>query len=189
MKALTRLILIAVTAALLLSACSPTEAEMRATETRIAINVFNTQTAMAPKVTDTPTLTPTPTATLTPTPTPTPTATITPKPTPEPCGHVDLNGRYTDYRVVNNIDYGWVMDVEQHGCEITATEYFYVKINGPGSIGYGTPVTGTITDDRVKICYTRSGYCLNLVIMEGGNLLVNGVMDWHFEKIGEVPEG
>lgn len=56
----------------LLSACGPSQAEQEATVTRVAANVFATQTAQVPIIT--PTFTPSPT----PTPTPTATPTLTP---------------------------------------------------------------------------------------------------------------
>lgn len=65
---------------LAMSACGPSEADMHATETVVAGDLFATQTALAPTatITDTPTITPTATPTYTPT--PTPTATNTPLP-------------------------------------------------------------------------------------------------------------
>ncbi|MGB2962513.1 MAG: hypothetical protein WBB69_00820 [Anaerolineales bacterium] len=66
----------------LLSACGPSEADIQATGTQVAAELYGTQTALAPTIT--PTITPTPTETLTPTPTFTltntphpPTATLT----------------------------------------------------------------------------------------------------------------
>lgn len=61
--------------------------DTKGTETKIAANIFATQTASVPTATstpvptDTPTITPTPTVTHTPTNSPTPTMTNTPKPT------------------------------------------------------------------------------------------------------------
>ena len=81
--------------------------------------------------------------------------------------------------------YGWIMDVVQNGCEITATEYFYLKASGPGGAGYPTELTGTIKDDKVAICYVSPKYCLNLVIFGGGEKLVNGVEGWNYEKVEE----
>jgi hypothetical protein len=65
---------------LLLSSCGPSEAEMQATTTQVAAELYGTQTALAPTATptDTPTVTLTPTDT--PTPTHTPTITNTPRP-------------------------------------------------------------------------------------------------------------
>lgn len=165
---------------LLLSACGPTEEQMAATKTQISLEIFQTQTAAA-----TPTFTPSPTATFTYTPSPTATFTNTPTPTPAPCSHVDLNGRYVDYRMWMGIMYGWIMDVVQDGCEITATEYYYQKWKGSGNAGYPRDLTGTIKDDKVKICYTSPTYCLNLVIFEKGKKLVNGVEGWNYEKAEE----
>jgi hypothetical protein len=168
-----------------LSACGPSPQEFAATEQQIADNIYSTQTAGAPTVTNTPTTTPTftpePTATFT----PTATDTITPTATEAPCSDVDLNGRYVDYRTWRGAMYGWVMDAVQIGCEFTATEYFYLKASGPGSMGYPEEITGTIDGEKVRVCYTVSGYCLNLVIFEGGNLLVNGVEGWQYEKVEE----
>lgn len=64
----------------MLSACKPSEAEMQATVTQVAAEMFGTQTALAPTATptSTPTITPTPTDTPTPTPTPTLTSTLRP---------------------------------------------------------------------------------------------------------------
>ena len=164
---------------LFLSACGPSEEQIAATKTQIALEIFQTQTAAA-----TPTFTPSPTFTNTPIP-PTPTFTNTPTPTPAPCSHVDLNGRYVDYRMWGGVMYGWIMDVVQNGCEITATEYFYLKASGPGGAGYPTELTGTIKDDKVAICYVSPKYCLNLVIFGGGEKLVNGVEGWNYEKVEE----
>jgi len=66
----------------ILSGCGPSQAELDATSTQIAANIFATQTAQAP--TATPTFTPSPTATATSTSTPTPTPTNTPTPTLTP---------------------------------------------------------------------------------------------------------
>ena len=76
----------------LLVACGPSQAELDAQATKVAADVFATETAEAPTRTPIPTLTPTPTATLTstltptstPTPTPTSTNTATPTHTPTP---------------------------------------------------------------------------------------------------------
>jgi hypothetical protein len=64
----------------MLSACGPSEADMQATVTQVAFELFGTQTALAPTatLTFTPTITPTPTDTATPT--ATPTVTNTPRP-------------------------------------------------------------------------------------------------------------
>ncbi len=62
--------------ALLMGACSPSQAELDAQATKIAADVFATQTAAAPTATPTPEAT----ATFTPTPTDTPTPTPTPGP-------------------------------------------------------------------------------------------------------------
>jgi hypothetical protein len=56
-----------------LTACNPSEEELRATETKIAAEVYGTQTAIAPKATNT--FTPSPTPTKTPNPTANKTAT------------------------------------------------------------------------------------------------------------------
>ncbi len=64
----------------ILAACSPSQAELDAQATKIAADIFATQTAEAP--TTTPTSTPTPTLTITPTQTPTPLPTSTPTTTP-----------------------------------------------------------------------------------------------------------
>lgn len=168
-----------------LAACGPSP---EALSTQIAGDFFATQTALAPPATLTPTITPTlapsPTATLTPIPTETP----TPTPTKSPCGNVDLNGRYVDFRTVGGVRYGWVMDAEQTGCEFNATEYFYLKARGPGSMGYAKELTGTIEGDRLQVCYTVENYCLNLVIFGGGDTLVNGIEGWQYEKSGPVPD-
>ena len=120
----------------------------------------------------------TPTATFTNTPTPTP--------TPAPCSNVDLNGRYVDYRVWNNALYGFVMDVVQDGCEITASEFFYLKWKGPGSSSKPVELTGTIKDDKVEVCYTSpSVYCFNLVIFGRGKTLANGIIGIQFDKVEE----
>lgn len=68
--------------AALLSACGPSQAELDATATQVAADIFATQTAQAP--TATATFTPSPTFTATPTDTPTPTPTDTPLPTSTP---------------------------------------------------------------------------------------------------------
>ena len=134
-----------------------------------------------------PTATPQPTATFTPTPPATATATPTPTPTETPCSHVDLNGRYVDFRTVGSAIYGWIMLSEQNGCEMTATETFFLKAKGPGSEGYARELTGVIEPDRsrMRICYSSPTYCLNLVITDGGDVLANGVEGWYYEKSEE----
>ena len=139
----------------------------------------------AQSATNTPTVTPTFTPEPTATSTPTPTATFTPTPTEGPCDRIDLNGRYVDYRAWRGAIWGWILDIEQDGCEFTGTEYFYLKANGPGSMGYGTELTGTIEGTKARVCYTVSGYCLNVVIYGNGETLVNGVEGWQYEKSKE----
>jgi hypothetical protein len=74
---------------LLIVSCSPSATptptpDLQATETKIAANIFATQTASMPTATNTPTNTTTPTVTDTPTNTATPTITQTPRPTDTP---------------------------------------------------------------------------------------------------------
>ncbi|MGC9396822.1 MAG: hypothetical protein ACP5J4_18410 [Anaerolineae bacterium] len=75
---------ILVTLALNLAGCGPSEAELAATATQVAHDIFATLTAEAPTFTPTATATPTSTNTPTSTPTATPTATTTPTNTPTP---------------------------------------------------------------------------------------------------------
>jgi hypothetical protein len=142
-----------------------------------------TNTPIPPSPTPKPTVTPTPEPTATPL--PTPTFTPVPTPTEAPCSNVDLNGRYVDFRTFRGAIYGWIMLAEQTGCEFKATETFFLKAAGPGSEGYAEELTGTIEGDKVRVCYTSSGYCLNLVIFGRGDKLVNGVEGWQYEKSDE----
>ena len=137
--------------------------------------------------TPTPPPTETPIPTATPTPTPTPTLTPTPTPTPMPCSHVDLNGRYQDFREIGYLVYGWIMISEQNGCEMTASETFFLRANGPSKERNPRGLTGTIdpVENKMRICYTSPKYCLNLVIMDGGDTLANGVEGWYYEKVDE----
>jgi hypothetical protein len=66
-----------------LAACGPSQAELDAEATKVAAEIFATQTAEAPTPTPPPTATATPTPTFTPTPIP-PTETPTPLPSPTP---------------------------------------------------------------------------------------------------------
>lgn len=70
--------------AFFLASCGPSQAEINATDTQVARDVFATQTAAAPPPTATPTDTPTPEPTSTPTPTDTPAPTDTPTSTSTP---------------------------------------------------------------------------------------------------------
>jgi SH3-like domain-containing protein len=94
-----------------LSACGPSQAELNATATRIAANVFATQTAVAPTATSTPTETSTPTRT------PTPTHTPTRTPTPLPDAVVDAEvanvraGPGTVYDIVGKVQSGDALQV------------------------------------------------------------------------------
>jgi putative spermidine/putrescine transport system substrate-binding protein len=93
MKTALRFALICLFIFTVLPGCKPSQAQLDATATQVAADIFATQTAQAP--TNTPTFTPSPTATETPTalptftptptltPTPTHTPTITPSPTPQ----------------------------------------------------------------------------------------------------------
>jgi hypothetical protein len=165
----------------MISACGLfTQGENEAAKTRVALEIFQTQTAAS-----TATFTPTPTATATNTPEPTATPTDTPTPTPAPCSHVDLNGRYVDFRGFGPFIIGWIMEAEQHGCDFQATEVWFQKIAGPGSAGYAEELTGKITDDKLKVCYTSNNYCLTLVIFGGGQTLANGIEGWQYEKTEE----
>jgi hypothetical protein len=106
------LLLICLMGGLLISACGPSQAELNATTTRIAANVFATQTAAVPTATSTPTETSTPTRTPRPTGTPTPTHTPTRTPTPLPDAVVDAEvanmraGPGTVYDTVGEIQHG-----------------------------------------------------------------------------------
>ncbi|HSG24589.1 MAG TPA: hypothetical protein VLA32_00610, partial [Anaerolineales bacterium] len=102
--------------------------------------------------------------------------------TEAPCSHVDLNGRYTDFREWYGAIYGWFMEAEQTGCEFVGMEVFYLRASGDGSESKPTEITGTIDGDKMRVCYTESGYCLNLAILEGGDVLANGVEGWYYEK-------
>lgn len=82
MKTVMSLAIISLLISVILSACGPSQAELDATATQVAANIFATQTAQAPTATPTFTPSPSPTATPTATPTPTSTPTITPTPTP-----------------------------------------------------------------------------------------------------------
>jgi hypothetical protein len=77
------------------------------------------------------------------------------------------------------------MLVEQDGCEITATETFFARASGPSSQSTPRDLVGTIEGDVLRICYVSPRYCLNLVIFDGGELLVNGVEGWQYEKTPE----
>jgi len=77
-------LLTSLAAALLLSACGPSQAERDATATRLAAEISGTQTAAAPTDMPFPTATPNPTATHTPSPTPSPTHSPTDTPTSTP---------------------------------------------------------------------------------------------------------
>jgi len=70
-----------------MTACGPSQEEMDATETKVAFNIFATQTAKAPTQTPTPTITPSPPAPSSATPTPSPTITPT---FPEPEALFDI---------------------------------------------------------------------------------------------------
>lgn len=69
---------------MLLSACGPSQGELDATATQVALDIFSTQTAQAPTATATFTVTPQPTETEIPTATPTLEPSETPSPTEEP---------------------------------------------------------------------------------------------------------
>ncbi len=95
---------------------------------------------------------------------------------------MDLNGRYTDFREWRGAIYGWFMETEQTGCEFVGMEVFYLRASGPGSESKPTEITGTIDGDKMRVCYTADGYCLNLAILKGGDILANGVEGWYYEK-------
>ena len=84
MRKRTSCLLICLLLGIALVACGASQAELDAEATKVAANIFGTQTAEAPPPTDTPTSTPTATPTDTPTATPTPTHTPTHTPTPIP---------------------------------------------------------------------------------------------------------
>jgi hypothetical protein len=98
---------------------------------------------------------------------------------------VNLNGRYQDFRSIGAWTYGWFIDMEQTGCEITAVEAFTARAGGYSKEGAPRDLTGTIEGDVLRICYVSPVYCLNLVIFDGGDKLVNGVEGWHYEKTPE----
>jgi len=88
----TLLLLILLLISIILGACKPSQAELEAQATKIAADVYSTQTAQAPTATKTlipsPTNTPTITPTITPTFPPTNTPTITTTPLPDISGVV-----------------------------------------------------------------------------------------------------
>lgn len=82
MKINLRYLSILLMASFILSACGPSQAALDSTATKVAADIFGSQTASAPTATST--YTPSPTVTLTPTPTSTPTPALTPTPTSTP---------------------------------------------------------------------------------------------------------
>lgn len=159
-------------------------ATARPTNTEVVIS------PLAPTVTPQPTNTPEPPPTNTPEPVPTDTPEPTATEEAEECGDVNLTGRYVDYRTWSGILYGWIMDAEQQGCDFVGTEYWYVESMGQGSMEFYGSLVGTIEGDKVRVCYTEcdyypAGFCLNLVIFDGGQELANGIEGWQYEKISE----
>lgn len=180
---------------LLLAACGSTKEQLNATQTQIALEIFQTLTVEATQSQIALEIFQTQTAevmqTFTPLPIFTSTPSLTPKPTDTPtsmpgfCSYVDLNGRYVDYRESEDYLYGWVMDVEQTGCEIVAYEFTYLQYEGIETAGDTVQLTGTIVDNKVTVCYTNSNYCVPLVIFGGGQTLANGIEHWQYDKIEE----
>ncbi|MGD8458150.1 MAG: hypothetical protein PVF83_17370 [Anaerolineales bacterium] len=147
-----------------------------AIQTQIEPGIYQTQTAEVM-------LTFTPLSIFTSTPSSTPKPTDTPTSMPGFCNHVDLNGRYVDHREKENYMYGWIMDVEQVGCQIIAYEFSYILYKGIESAGDTVELTGTINNDRLTVCYTSTNYCVPLVIFGGGQTLANGIEHWQYDKV------
>ena len=114
------------------------------------------------------------------------TPTNTQPPTLEPCTHVNLNGRYVDIRTnPQGTTYGWIMEAEQHGCEFTASEIYFIKKGESVSEDVKRELSGKIEGDKVRVCYTHNDVCVDLVILGGGQTLANNVEDWQFEKTND----
>jgi hypothetical protein len=137
-----------------LAACGPSQAELDAQATKVAADIFATQTAEAPTPTPIPTLTPTPTETPTPTPVPTPTFTPTPSPVPtEP-----------PYRLQADEDKEAFLGdlatkLEEKGWEIKTLEPSYIGIEKNGGL-------------RILIEYTYHSSEINRLII---HIIATGV--------------
>lgn len=121
--------LVCIVAGISLAACGPSQAELDAQATKVAADIFATQTAEAPPPTPTPTLTPTPTETPTPTPVPTPTFTPTPSPVPtEPPYRLEASEDKTAFlrRLATQL--------EENDWEIKTLEPNYIGIEKEGGL-------------------------------------------------------
>jgi hypothetical protein len=192
MKRITYKMLFVLICLLLFSACGGLSPEdVAATVAQAAIYNSQTQTAAVPPATpiptDTPTYTPAPTATFTPT--TVPTATFSP--TPAPCGHVNLTGRWVDIRDYKGVSWGYVLYLEQNGCELTGREFAFVSYAGESSAGNPYDVHGEVfeDEDKVKLCFPVYGnYCVPLSVLKNGIQMANGYYGWIYD-LDETWEG
>ena len=153
MKRITFKILFVFVCVLLFSACGGlSPEEVAATVTQAAIYDSQTQIAAALTAilipTDTPTNTPAPIATFTPTTVP-PTATFTP--TPAPCSHLNLTGRWVDIRDYRGVAWGYILYLEQNGCELTGREFSFASWAGESSASDPYDVNGEVFEDQDKV--------------------------------------
>jgi hypothetical protein len=192
MKRITFKMLFVLVCLLLFSACGGlSPEEVAATLAQSVIYDSQTQTAAAPTATliptDTPTNTPAPTATFTPT--TVPTATFTP--IPKPCSHLNLTGRWVDIRDWYGVQWGYILYLEQNGCELTGKEFAFASWAGESSAGDPYDVHGEVFEDqdKVRLCIPAlDNFCLPLGVLKNGTQMANGYYGWTYD-LDETWEG
>lgn len=143
---------------LLASACKPSEEELRATDTKIAAEVYASQTAAAPKTTNT--YTPSPTSTDTPTPTPNRTATVAHRATSQAQSMADL--------VQDLFDDGYIQSTRGQYFQLTDFNQSFAQINW---------VTPFFVDVTLNDFVLRSNIAWQTA-KEGANIRYSGCGFW-----------
>jgi len=191
MKRITYKMLFVLVCLLLFSACGGlSPEEVAATVAQAAIYNSQTQTAAAPTATLIPTDTPTNTPAPTFTPTTVPKATFTPKPTP--CSHLDLTGRWVDIRDWRGVQWGYILYLEQNGCELIGKEFAFASYLGESSAGTPYVVYGEVFEgqDKVELCglFTDVSHCVPFGVLKNGTQMGNGYYEFIYD-LDETWEG
>ncbi len=117
MRKISKLCSIVLLVNLVLAACGPSQAELDATETKVAADTFATQTANAPTATATLTASPEPTSTFTITPEPSSTPTSAPPPVEDPTSSGDVR-EYSMGGFHISLPARWeVIDIDKEGVD------------------------------------------------------------------------
>ena len=164
------LLLIILLVSIILGACKPSQAELDAQATKIAVDIFSTQTAEAPTATTTPTIPPTNTPTITPTITPTApptnTPTITPTPLPDLSGVVlTLEDLPPGFEEIPPEELGFTAEALSSEEFTVESVFTFMQVEPLGFImGFTTLITSTVDQLSFDIALTQPEFLMEALI-------------------------